>query len=156
MKRILIALDSDAWAQKIALVGYHLAKAMHAETVLLHVTSGSAYYSSLKYSPILGFEVLSALDVVETDNDLEIEKSAEGFLEGIKEYIGDPSIETVVRAGDIEQTILEIIASIKIDLVVMGGRHSHGIDRVFSGGVTEKVLHHCSVPLLIIPLKETN
>jgi nucleotide-binding universal stress UspA family protein len=154
MKRILIALDTDVSAQTIALTGYHLAKSMGAETVLLHIISGSAYYSSLKYSPILGFEVLSAMDVVETDNDQEIEAGAESFLKDIKEHIGDNSIETLVGKGDIEKSILQIIADKKCDLVVMGSHYSNGIDKFFFGSVAEKVLHHCSVPLLIIPVKK--
>jgi nucleotide-binding universal stress UspA family protein len=132
MKKILIALGTDASAQTVAFTGYQLAKAMHAETVLLHVVSGPTYYSSLKYSPILGFEVLSALDVIEKDNDHEIKARAENFLEKIKEYLGDNLIETLVEQGDIEKSILQITSDKKCDLVVVGSHYSHGTNKIFS------------------------
>ncbi|MGH2563279.1 MAG: universal stress protein, partial [Ginsengibacter sp.] len=72
MKKILIALDNNAGAQKIAESGYELAQALHAETILLHVTSDSTHYSSLNYSPILGFDSFSNLDVVQTDTVMEL------------------------------------------------------------------------------------
>lgn len=37
LKRVLIALDYDASAQKVAEKGYLLAKTMGAKTILLHV-----------------------------------------------------------------------------------------------------------------------
>jgi nucleotide-binding universal stress UspA family protein len=152
MKKILIALGSDAGARKLAWAGYGFAKSLDAKTVLLHITPEPAYYASLKYSPILGFEVLSALNVVETENGLEIKERGESFLNAVKEYIGDHSIETIVRTGNIEQNILQTIAEADIDLVVLGAHRGSGIDRILSPGLAEKLLHHCSVPLLVIPL----
>ena len=61
MKRILIAMDYDPAAQKIADTGYQFAKAMNAQVILLHVTSDYVYYSSLDYSPILGYDSFSNL-----------------------------------------------------------------------------------------------
>jgi nucleotide-binding universal stress UspA family protein len=55
MKKVLIALDYDQTAQKVAEVGFAMAKAMNAEVTLLHVLSESIYYSSAEYSPVIGF-----------------------------------------------------------------------------------------------------
>jgi hypothetical protein len=49
MKKVLIALDYDPTAQKVAESGYALA-AMGAEVVLLHVLSDPVYSS--QYSPV--------------------------------------------------------------------------------------------------------
>jgi len=54
-KKVLIALDYNPTAKKIAENGYALAKAMHAEVILLHVVADPVYYSSTEYSPIMGF-----------------------------------------------------------------------------------------------------
>ena len=48
MKKILIALDYNPTAQKIAETGFSLAKAMNAQVVLLHVIADPVYYSSAK------------------------------------------------------------------------------------------------------------
>ena len=58
MKKILIALDNNVGAQKVAATGYELSKALHAHTILMHVTTDVTYYSSLNYSPIMGFDAL--------------------------------------------------------------------------------------------------
>ena len=59
MRRILLALDYNPTAQKVAETGYDLAKSMNAQTILLHVISDATYYSTLNYSPIMGFEGFS-------------------------------------------------------------------------------------------------
>jgi nucleotide-binding universal stress UspA family protein len=46
LKKVLIALDYDPTAQKVAETGYSLAKAMGAEVILLHAISDPVYYSS--------------------------------------------------------------------------------------------------------------
>jgi nucleotide-binding universal stress UspA family protein len=55
MKNILIALDYDPSAEKIAEAGYALAKAIGAKVTLIHVIADSAYYSTLEYSPVMGY-----------------------------------------------------------------------------------------------------
>lgn len=52
MKKILIALDYDPTAEKIAETGYALATAMKAEVVLVHVIAEPAYYSSMEDFPL--------------------------------------------------------------------------------------------------------
>jgi nucleotide-binding universal stress UspA family protein len=50
MKKVLIALDYNPTAQKVAEVGFSMAKAMNAEITLLHVIADPVYYSSPGYS----------------------------------------------------------------------------------------------------------
>lgn len=64
MKKILIALDYDPSAQKIVEEGYALAKSINAQVILLHTISDAAYYSSLNYSPIIGYDSFSNLDII--------------------------------------------------------------------------------------------
>lgn len=62
MKKILIAIDYNPTATGIAESGYSLAKSMNAEVILLHVVADYTYYSSLDYSPVLGFTALVILE----------------------------------------------------------------------------------------------
>ena len=50
IKKVLIALDYNPTAQKVAETGYSISKAMNAEVILLHVISDPVYYSSIEYS----------------------------------------------------------------------------------------------------------
>ena len=151
MKKILIALDYDPSAQKVAKTGYALAKALKAGTILLHVISDATYYSSLNYSPIMGFESFS--NVVETDTAEELKKVAQDYLDKSKQYLGDEKIQTVVKNGVFGETNLKTAIELKVDIIVMGTHSRRGLEKILVGSVAENVLHHSSISLFIIPTK---
>src|SRR5689334_25426944 len=105
-KKVLIALDFDPTAQKVAEMGYHLAKAIDAQSVLLHVTSGATNYSYLNYSPIMGFEGYNSLDTTQSDAAEEIKNLSQEYLDKSKIHLGDEAIQTVVKRGDSGKTII--------------------------------------------------
>ena len=55
MKKILIALDYDPTAQKVAETGFKLAKSLNAKVTLLHVTKDAAIYDTPGFSPVMGY-----------------------------------------------------------------------------------------------------
>lgn len=153
MKKILIALDYDPTAQKVAETGYTLAKAMHAQAILLHVTSDASYYSSLNYSPIMGFGGFNSVDTVQTDNVEELMRVAQDYLAKTKRHLGDEKIQAIVKSGLFGETILNTASELKADIIVMGTHGRRGLEKILVGSVAENVLHHSSIPLLIIPTK---
>lgn len=153
MKKVLIALDYDPTAQKIAETGYGLAKAMNAQAILLHVISDPVYYSSLNYSPIMGFDGFNAIDTILPETADELKKTAQNFLDESKKFLGDESIETVVSSGEFGDTILETAKRLHADIIVLGTHGRRGLDKIIVGSVTENVLHHSLIPLFIIPTK---
>ena len=154
MKKILIALNYDPSAQKIAETGYALAKSMNARVILLHVTFDAAYYSSLNYSPIMGFDGFSNVDLIETGTVEELlKKEAQEYLDKSKQHLEDKTIETVVKDGDFGDSILDTAKAMNVDVIVMGTHGRRGLDKLLMGSVAEKVLHHSSIPLFIIPTK---
>ncbi len=58
--------------------------------------------------------------------------------------------ETVLREGDIRETILDIAQEWKADLIVIGSHGRSGIQRFLLGSVTESVARHapCSVEIV--------
>src|ERR1035437_7266782 len=52
MKRIMIALDYDPTAKRVAEIGNLLAKTMGAEVILLHVILDPVYYSNTGCNPL--------------------------------------------------------------------------------------------------------
>lgn len=154
MKKILIALDYNPTAKKVAETGYALAKAMNAQTILLHVISDATYYSSLDYSPIMGFGGFSSAGIVQTDAIEEIKKVAQTYLDKSKQHLGDDKIQTVVKNGDYGETILNTAKDLNVDIVVMGTHSRRGLEKILVGSVAEKVLHHSLIPLFIIPTKD--
>lgn len=153
MKKILIALDYDPTAQQVAETGHKLAKAMNARTILLHVISDATYYSSLNYSPIMGFGGFSNADSIQTDTAEELKKVAKNYLDKTKDHLSDERIETVVSNGDFGEAILKTATKLNVDIIVMGTHSRHGLEKILMGSVAEKVLRHSLIPLFIIPTK---
>ncbi|MBW7890061.1 MAG: universal stress protein [Chitinophagaceae bacterium] len=153
MKKILIALDYNVTAPQIAETGYKLAKSMNASVTLLHVTTDAVYYASRSYSPVLGFDTFSDLNILETTPVEEIKEAAQNYLDQLKLHLGDDSIQTLVEEGDTGECILEAAAAIHADIIVMGTHSRKGINKILIGSVAEKVLRHSTIPLYIIPTK---
>lgn len=156
MKKILIALDYDPTAQKIAESGFELAKAIGAEVILLHVISDPVYYSSTDYSPIMGFTGYLNTDPLQL-NTIEMLKTASlNFLEKSKNHLGDQTIQTMVAEGDFADSILKTAKSIHADIIVIGSHSKKWLENIVIGSVTEEVLRHSTIPLYVIPTKKRN
>ena len=154
MKKILIALDYDPTAQKVAEKGYEFAKTMGAEVTLLHVISDAVYYSSTDYSPIMGFTGYMNANPLDL-NTIEVLKEASlNFLDKSRKHLGDSTINTMVAEGDFANVILESAKSIHADIIVLGSHSQKWLENIVMGSVTEEVLRHTTIPLFIIPTKK--
>ena len=152
-RKVLIALDYNPTAQKVAEVGYAMAKAMHAEVTLLHVIADPVYYSTAEYSPIMGFTGYMDASLLQLTNDA-LKKASYHFLDKSKHHLGDTTIKTHVSEGDFADTIVKFAKEIHTDMIVLGSHSRKWLDEVLMGSVTEKVLHHSTIPLFIIPTKQ--
>jgi nucleotide-binding universal stress UspA family protein len=154
MKRILIALDYNPSAQKIAETGYALATSISADVVLLHVMEDTGYYSAYEYSPIMGFNNFNDANVLLPDTLQDLRKGIIEFLTKSKEHLGGGSnIETLVKDGEVASTIVETATTIQADIIVIGSHSRRGLEKILMGSVAEKVLHHSKIPLFVIPTK---
>ncbi len=156
MKKVLIALDYNPTAQKVAETGFSMAKAMNAEVILLHVISDPVYYSSTEYSPIMGFTGSMDKVPLQLDSADGLKNASQLFLDKSKHHLGDESIQTLVKEGDFAESILTAAKDLHADIIVMGSHSRKWLENIVMGSVTEKVLHHTSIPLFIIPTKKHN
>jgi len=154
MKKVLIALDYNPTAQKVAEVGFSMAKAMNAEVILLHVISDPVYYSSAEYSPIMGFTGYMDMGPLQLDSVDGLKKASQQFLDKSRHHLGDKTIQTLVEEGDFAESILKTAKDLHADIIVMGSHSRKWLENIVMGSVTEKVLHHTSIPLFIIPTKK--
>lgn len=146
IKKVLIALDYDPTAKKIAEEGFSLAKSMGAEVILLHVVVDLVQYSVsyLNMGPL------------QLDSVADLNHASLLFLEKTKKHLGDENIQTLVKEGDFANSILEASKSLQVDLIVMGSHSQKWLENILMGSVAEKVLHHTTIPLFIIPTKSLN
>ena len=153
MKKVLIALDYDPTAKKVAEVGFDFAKTMGAEIVLLHVISDPVYYSSTDYSPIMGFTGYLNTDPLQL-NTLEMLKTASlKYLDKTRIHLGDNTIQTVVEEGDFAESILKTAKKMHADMIILGSHSQKWLENIVMGSVTEEVLRLSTIPLFIIPTK---
>ena len=154
MKKILIALDYNPSAEKVAETGYEFAKALGAFVTLLHVKAQPLYYYVGEYTPIMGYAGLSNAEFAELLSADKITKEAQDFLDSSKNHLNDDSIQTIVGEGEASDCIIETAKNIGADYIVMGSHCRKGLDKLLMGSLAEKVLHYTTVPIFIIPTRD--
>ena len=153
MNKILIALDYDPSATKVAEIGYALAKSMGAKVILLHVIADSIYYSSMNFSPIMGSPGYNNLPTVPSDNSVVLKEASLHFLDKTRNHLEDAAIQTVVKDGDFADSIIKTAKKEHVDVIVMGSHSRRWLDAILLGSVTEKVIKETAIPLFIVPIK---
>lgn len=151
MKKILIALDYTPAAQKVAEIGYAIAKALKAEVAIAHVITEAAFYA-IDYSPIMGYKGSYTEGAKEIVKD--IKKEAENFLAASVQHLDDKNIQTMVLEGDTMQAILNCCKEWRADMIVLGSHSHHGLDRIFGTDTAHYILKHSGIPMLAIPTEE--
>jgi len=148
MKKILIALDYNPSAERVAETGYKIAKALKAEVQLIHVITDPAYYA-MEYSPIMGYKGTYTTDTIALIENIRTE--AENFLAASATHLGDSNIQPVVLEGETTDTILDYSEKWGADLIVMGSHSRKGIEGLLASDTAAHILKHSKVPLLTIP-----
>jgi nucleotide-binding universal stress UspA family protein len=144
MKKVLIALDYDPSAKKVAKVGYQMAKSMGAEVFLVHVIEDLVVYS------------LSYLNMgpLQLDTVVELKDASQQFLDKTKLLLGNKAIQTVVKEGDFADCIIETAKELDIDIIVMGSLSKRWLENIILGSVSERVMKQTTIPMFIVPTKK--
>ncbi|MCU0388242.1 MAG: universal stress protein [Chitinophagaceae bacterium] len=141
MKNILVPVDFSSTAKNSAMYAAALARELGAEKIILYNA----------YSMPLATEMSWA--VLQTE---ELQKASE---EGLKAYKGELevvcgeglSVETLSDFGFLAERIDTIAHDVKADLIVMGITGGGKLEEVLMGSNTTHVVHHTTVPVLIVP-----
>jgi nucleotide-binding universal stress UspA family protein len=83
-----------------------------------------------------------------------LKNTSTDFLEKSKLHLGDDNIKILVKEGSVAESILEAAENLNADVIVMGSHSQRWLENILMGSITEFVLHHTNVPLLIIPIKK--
>lgn len=143
MEKILIAIDYDESAQRVAKAGYELAKAMNAEVILLHVLHEKPSYY-IESSSVYEMHISHLEDL-----KLSIQK----FMERTKKHLGDKSILTIIEEGEIAETIITTAKRLGADVIVMGTHSRKWPENIIIGSDAKAVLKKATIPLYIVPIK---
>jgi nucleotide-binding universal stress UspA family protein len=154
MKKILIALDYDPTAQKVAEKGFSLAKSMKAEVTLLHIMKDPGFYTTPGFDPILGYSGYVDVSPTVLQSEDGLIKASQKYLNKIREHLGDDTIQTLVKEGDYAKTIVESAEDLHSDIIVIGSHSQKWLENVLMGSVAESVMNQSSIPLFIVPTKK--
>ena len=142
MKNILIPVDGSDYSIKAIEAGKQIAEAFDASVTILNVIpielSRGMGRGNFMYVPSVTDEM--------PDFSEQILKSAKKPFEGT-----NITVKTASKQGNIADIIVDYAHQNDMDLVVMG---SHGLgalkNRLMTGSVTTRVLHHIDIPVLVI------
>lgn len=95
--------------------------------------------------------VVDLLQVVPPEDGAEARSVAEEHMKGVRKQLSANSIPAsiTVEEGDPAEKILAHVREHQPDLVAMATHGRSGVQRWLRGSVAERVLRHCSVPLLL-------
>jgi nucleotide-binding universal stress UspA family protein len=154
INKVLIALDYDPSAEKVAESGYSLARSLKAEVVLLFVISDQAFYSTAEPIPMAGVGAYLGVIPMQFENIESLREGAKQLLEKIKHALGNESISTLIEEGDTATSILSAAKATNADLIVMGSHSRKWLENIVMGSVTQEVLRKTKLPVYIIPIRK--
>jgi nucleotide-binding universal stress UspA family protein len=104
--------------------------------------------------PLLAEAAASLSGAALLKEDAEAELKALGETER-QAAPGAPAVTSIVRIGPPAEEILAAARSSAASLVVMGTQGLGGLRKLFFGSIAEKVLRDAAVPVLAVPLPES-
>lgn len=140
IKKILIAIDNDPAAEKIASHGFQLALQLKAEIALLSVVDSTILKTGGAVTPREFAEIVK--------NDY---KKLQQML--VDTVFKNHEIWTFLEEGKPNEVILSVAEEWDADIIVLGTHGRIGVSHLIMGSVAEKVIRHSRKPVFIIPTK---
>jgi nucleotide-binding universal stress UspA family protein len=142
LNRLLVTLDGSGTAERVLPYALAVARAFDAELILLSVPEIPA-----------ASQFGAAIDWVEAQR-LEAEIEAWKYLDSILATIHDdcPSVRAVVTGSRPASAVVEVSESEGVDMIFMATHGRGGLDRLWMGSVTERVVQLTELPVFLLPV----
>jgi nucleotide-binding universal stress UspA family protein len=149
-QRILIGIDDTEYSKHAAAYGFELAHAFKSKVGLIHIVEPVIITQPNDPSMLGAFIPTFGIENVEIEK-IQGEQSKK-LLNDIVETLGKGlEVSQFNELGSKAETILQCAAQFNATLIVIGTHQRHGLDRLLMGSVSENILRHSPVPVLIIP-----
>ncbi len=139
MKNIIVPVDFSEQSEKALKVAANLAKDNNAELLILHM---------LELSPA----IMSESGYVSQEQIVHLirigEKRFSEFLD--KPYMKDVKVTPVIKHYKVFSEVNELAQKHNADLIVMGSHGTDGLQEIFIGSNTERVVRTSDIPVLVI------
>ncbi|MDT0605755.1 universal stress protein [Croceitalea rosinachiae] len=139
MKRIVVPIDFSEQSETALKLAATLAKKSNAELFVLHMLELSpGIMSNTEYIPQV--HIVHLIKVTEDRLTKFLDKP---HLKGIK-------ITPIIKHYKVFSEVNEVATKHKVDLIVMGSNGTDGLEEIFIGSNTERVVRNSEVPVLVV------
>ncbi len=139
LRKILIATDGSETAEKAAGFGIQIAELSGAKIYAVYVINTTPYYS-IPLDQVWSKEVYEQLEKMGNEITSDVEKTAKA---------GGLEAESLVLKGNPAERIVNFAEEQNVDMIVVGSHGIGGFERLVIGSVSEKVVRHSKVPVLV-------
>lgn len=141
IRKILVPTDGSEDSEKALNAAKNMAEKFESQIILLNVIQLYNDYSnvSIQHCNIL------------TDDIKSIQKISEELLEADKRKLKNLNVKTIFVIGHPADKIISIAADENVDLIIMATHGMGKVKRFLMGSVTNNVVHHSKIPVLVIP-----
>jgi nucleotide-binding universal stress UspA family protein len=149
-KKIMIATDGSACSELAADKGIAFARLSGGTVYAVHVLS-KAYLSAMDGS---AYSAVGTNPYWESVQEA-FQKHGQQALNYVKDLgkIKEVNVESVMLEGNPADELIRYAEENKMDIVIMGTLGKSGIDRFILGSVTENILRHSKVPVMVVKEK---
>jgi nucleotide-binding universal stress UspA family protein len=140
MKKILVPVDGMETCQKTFETAISLSEKFGSELVVLYV------------KPVIDPLSHPGYVALEEHSDIHIEDIAKDIANKATEKLSADGriVHTIVESGDPASIIIDVASREACDMIVMCTHGMGAMKRFFLGSVTNKVVHHAEVPVLVV------
>lgn len=143
-KHVLIPTDGSQLSEKAARSAVNLAKALSAKVTF--------FYATPEYEERMPVEGISYTGPTREQFEGYVGKDAERALAGLTRLAKDQGVSAEGHwafTNNPYEGIIETAKARGCDLIVMGSHGRSGMKALVLGSVTNKVLTHCHIPVLV-------
>lgn len=143
MKKILVPTDFSAVSENAVRFAIDLAKKMGAEITLFNSVHVD-YFQDYQY----GYHAVLQSMVDEVQE--AVEKRMDEF---VQKFNTDVKIEKRINSISMVAAVKDMVNEEAFDLVVIGTQGCSGVEELFIGSNTEKIVRHAACPVISVPSK---
>jgi len=137
--RILISVDSHENSLTVAKKGIELAHKLNAKAALLFVVDTAKAMGNIE------------ANIMPQEAMILLKKEAQQTLDQLASMYEAKDLVKFMPEGQPAEDIIKTAINWEADLIIVGTHGKKGLAKLLSSHVSDYVLHHAKVPVLLIP-----
>ncbi|MDN5204764.1 universal stress protein [Fulvivirgaceae bacterium BMA10] len=138
-RKVMIAVDGSECANQAALKGFELARQLDASIALIYVIDKGKSLGNIE----AGTFPMEALEAMEKEA-MEAVQAIQAKAKGLRTELFTPE-------GDPKRDILNTAMDWGADMIIVGSRGHSALEKLILGSVSEYLLHHSTIPVMVVP-----